>query len=98
MDLIYKRYASPFSFLDTFIAKNEFAECVDFLYEKSQEDKWWQMYLATLPLNDKSYQDWKKEMQGTSLSKNDSSDLTKEEVDTIVEKSKDILSGFKPPQ
>lgn len=96
MDLIFKRYSNPFSFLDVFISNNNFGYCVDKIYEQSQEEKWWEMYLATLPLNDKSYVDWKKESQGMKNTEN--TNLTNEDLDTIVENSRNILSGFKPPQ
>lgn len=97
MDLVFKRYSNPLFFLDIYIEKGEFLELVDFLIEQKLEDKWWELYLATLPLNDKSYEDWKKESQGNKIS-NNNSNYSKDDVDTIVKNSQNILSGFKPPQ
>lgn len=72
-------------------------EHIDFLLEQVKEEKWWELYLATLPLNDKPYNEWKKESQGTNakLSNNTSTKIDAEET---IRKSKNILSGFKPPQ
>ena len=95
MDLVFKRYSSPFLFLDIFIENNDFSRFVDELYHLKNEDRWWEMYLATLPLNDKSYDEWKK--QSTKGNKATSTDeITKEYVETAIEKSKNILSNFNP--
>jgi hypothetical protein len=96
MDLIFKRYQNPFSFLDIYISNNSFGECVEFIHKQSQEEKWWEMYLATLPLNDKSFIDWKAENSKSETTTN--SNITKDDLDTIIENSQNILSGFKPPQ
>ncbi len=72
-------------------------DIVTFVYKQSQEDKWWELYLATLPLNEKSYDDWKKEMQGQT--RHQTNEVTsKVDAEKIIEKSQNILSGFKPPQ
>lgn len=97
MDLVFKRYSSPFFFLDIYIEKGEFSELIDFLIDQKNEDRWWELYLATLPLNDKSYEDWKKESQGNKIS-HESTNYSKDDLDTIIKNSQDILSGFKPPQ
>lgn len=95
--MVFKRYSSPFIFLDNLLENDNLSEGIDFLYEQVEEEKWWNLYLATLPLNDKSYQDWKKDMQGgTSISRTENT--TKIDVDTVIQNSQNILSGFKPPQ
>ena len=70
---------------------------IDFLFKQVNEEKWWSLYLATLPLNEKSFEEWKKESQGgtTRISSNPTSKVDAEET---IKKSKNILSGFKPPQ
>ena len=97
MDLIFKRYPSPLFFLDYCLENSSLDEVVMFIYEQTNEDKYWQMYLSTLPLNDKSYNDWKKEVKGGTSTSNDTN-FTKEDADTVIKNSQDILSGFKPPQ
>lgn len=97
MDLVFSRYSSPLFFLDYCIESGTFENTVEFLIKKKDEEKWWNLYLATLPLNDKSYDEWKKECQGNSKN-NETTNLSKDEIDTVIKNSQDILSGFKPPQ
>lgn len=94
MDLLFKRYASPFLFLDILIENNNLSNGIDELIERKNEDRWWEMYLATLPLNEMSYEDWKKASLNNSSKKEKS--LSKKEVETTVNKSQQILSNFKP--
>lgn len=100
MDMIFKRYSSPFIFLDSLIENNQLNDYIIFLYKQQQEEKWWELYLATLPLNDKSFEDWKKESSKGSYSYSNNVDIeiSKSDVDTIIKNSQNILSGFKPPQ
>lgn len=53
------------------------------------------MYLATVPMNDKSYDDWRKEMREGTPTSNDVS-LTRKEVETSINKAEKILSNFNP--
>lgn len=97
MDLVFKRYSSPFLFLNILIENNNFSSGIDELYHIKNEEKWWEMYLATLPLNEKSYDEWKKEsLKGSDLSINKSEELSVEYVETAIKKSQDILSNFNP--
>lgn len=96
MDLVFKRYQSPF-FLDLCIQNSELDELVDILIKKQDEEKMWEMYINTLPYNEKSFEDWKDECLGTKF-KNKEMKMSKKEIDATIKKSQEILSGFKPPQ
>ena len=96
MDLVFKRYSSPF-FLDLCIENSDLGKLVDVLLKKRDEEMLWEMYIASLPYNDKSFKDWKKEaLERTKVKQN--VHMSKKEIDATIQKSKDILSGFKPPQ
>ncbi len=96
MDLVFKRYSSPF-FLNYSIENGKLNELVNMLIRKQDEDKLWEMYLATLPYNSKSFNDWKDETLGKGI-KNVNVKMNKKEIDATIKKSQDILRGFKPPQ
>lgn len=93
--MIFKRYSSPFIFLDNLLVSNSLNEVIDFVFKQTQEEKWWELYLATLPLNEKSYDAWKKEMQGAT---NNVASTMQIDAQQVIKKSQDILSGFKPPR
>ena len=95
MDLLCSRYASPFYFVDNCILAGNFTESIEYLVKQNNEDKYWEMYLATLPLNEKSYDEWRKEGEKV---KSENSTITKDEAENIAQNSQNILSGFKPPQ
>lgn len=95
MDLIFKRYQSPF-FLDYCIENGNLSKLVDLLLKKQDEERLWEMYLSTLIYNTKSFNQWKQEVLGN---KNEIQKLkmSKKEIDTTIQKSREILRGFKPP-
>lgn len=95
MDLVFKRYQSPF-FLDYCIESGNLSKLVDLLLKKQDEEKLWEMYLSTLIYNTKSFNQWKQEVLGN---KNEIQKLkmSKKEIDTTIQKSREILRGFKPP-
>lgn len=99
MDLLFKRYASPFLFLNSLIETRMFCEGIDELVKAEKDEKWWEMYLATLPLNDKSFMDWKNEqIYGTKKSVDTFTELNSEEIETAVKNANSILNNFTPPK
>lgn len=95
MDLIFKRYSSPFLFLDILIENNNLVKGIEELYHQKNEERWWEMYLATLPMNDKSFDDWRREAQKGQPT-NSSNSLTKSEIEVAKNKAENILSNFNP--
>lgn len=96
MDLVFKRYSNPF-FLNACIENANLSEFVDLLIKKQDEEKLWEMYLATLPQNEKSFNDWKKEIS-VSNKRTMTNNMSRKEIDATIQKSQEILRGFKPPQ
>lgn len=98
MDLLSKRYASPFSLLDNLIHAEQFNEWVEyFLNKQAQEDddkKMWEFFLHKV--HDKSFEEWKSEVKAgvSSGSEKDAIDEAKKEE--IIKRSENILNGFNP--
>lgn len=93
MDLLYSRYASPFSFIDGWLQIGTLSDAVKTLVEQDNERKMWELYLHSNPYiaPHKSFDDWKNSVAThTQYSKS----LSKEEVKTTVEMSQSILNNF----
>lgn len=97
MDLLFKRYASPFLLLDELIKTGRFSEFIsEFVTilneeaEKEAEETLWEYYLHRI-LN-KSFADFKREMQRPRQ--------FEESVDfgTTLQASYDILQDFEPEE
>lgn len=95
MDLLHKRYASPFSLLDSLIISTQFNTFVEFLLNKAAEEKneemLWEFFLHKV--YGKAFNDWKQEVTMES-SKADVMDEAKK--DEIIARSEAILNDFAP--
>jgi len=100
MDLIFKRYSSPFLFLDFLIENDEFDEGIDTIISQNEKDKDWQLYLSLNPWNDKPFKEWRDEVyqSSNSIENNMSKKQAEEHFKTEYEKSQNILNNFKPPK
>ena len=90
MDLLFKRYASPFNYLDALLEYGEFGSGVANIWDTANDDKAWELYLSYNPHNEKSFEDWKKGLHDKPQK------MSKAQVDATVEKSQKILKNFKP--
>lgn len=88
MDLLFKRYASPFSFIDVLIFSGRFSEGVSEIYNLLNEDKEWEFFLHKV--FDKSFDDFKNEIFAQPQ------EMTVDDFETTVNKSKSMLQGFAP--
>ena len=88
MDLLFSRYASPFSFIDVLISSGRFSEGVSEIYSFSNEEREWDFFLHKV--FDKSFDDFK----STALVQ--PQEMTSEDFETTVNKSKSMLQGFVP--
>lgn len=93
MDLIFKRYSSPFDYLDTLLEYGSLGRGVRNIWETTQDEKAWEYYLSNNPMNNKSFEDWKKDTQKQAQAQKP---MSKAQVDATVEKSQNILKNFKP--
>lgn len=88
MDLLFKRYASPFLLLDNYIRTQRFFEFVENFIDLQNEDDLWNYYLHK-PI-DKSYDEFK-----NSVNRNNEQ-VTEEQIETTILNSKDTLNDFIP--
>ena len=91
MDLLFKRYASPFVLLDNFIATNSLSDFIDdflkFIGEERQEDTKWQFFLHKV--FDKSWKDFCDEIESVDNG-------AKIDLGATVKKSHNMLTNFTP--
>jgi hypothetical protein len=94
MDLLFKRYASPFLLLDSMLEVTGLIDFVeDFINsynEEENEEILWEFYLHRE--FEKSYEEFKKSLVEASKSEK----ATKKEIETAVKDSKSILENFHP--
>lgn len=97
MDLLYKRYASPFDFLNQAISVNRLPEAVHTMLKQTDEDRLWELYLHEV-IKEVSYNDWKAALMHPKESEPVKSEpVEKEEIKAAIQKSRSILDGFVPP-
>ena len=103
MDLLYSRYASPFSFMNPYIEQGRFGEFVSEITrleferkkeekQKEEDDKLWTAYLLNAPKQ--SFYDWKNSLKEGI--KTESYSMTDEQVSDVKQQARGILSRFSP--
>lgn len=86
MDLLFKRYASPYLLVDEMIANGLFSDFVSNLIEADSDKNLWEFFLHKV--DDKSFNDWKNSLN------NKGSQITNEQIETTINDSFSILDGF----
>ena len=93
--MIFKRYSSPFLFLDNLIIQGRFSDGITTIYKQVDEEKMWQLYLS-IPIKEQSYVEWKNEI----MSKNEEQEKpvieVAENLEEVRDKAKNILDRCKP--
>ena len=91
MDLLFKRYASPFILLDNLIATTSLRDFIDdfykFINKEKQEETKWQFFLHKV--FDKSWKDFCEEIASVDKAE-------KVDVGATIKKSYDMLNNFTP--
>ena len=90
MDLLFKRYADPFSLLSGYIQTSRFCEFIETFCEQKIEDDRWEYFLHKVW--DKSYSEFREALQVTQ----DLQGMSDEDMEATVKKSMDILGNFNP--
>lgn len=90
MDLLFKRYASPFLFLNGYIQTGRFCEFISEFAEAVQESDEWQIYLHKVW--DKSYADFKADIDNAQKNRN----MSDSDFETTVQNSMNILGKLNP--
>ena len=90
MDLLFKRYASPFLLVDQMIQVRQFSEFVSQLHEMDSDDGLWQFFLHKV--DGLSFDEWKSKLSdnqsGTQMSNN--------EIETTIIDACNVIKHFIP--
>ena len=92
MDLLFKRYASPFSLIDGYIQTSRLCEFVHAFIEQKSEDDRWEYFLHKVW--DKTYSEFCEALQTYQELKAMSDD----DIEATIKKSMNILGNFNPEQ
>ena len=91
MDLLFKRYASPFLLIDQLILTNGLDKFIDdlfkFMEEEKQEQTKWEFFLHKI--YDKSWKEFCNEIEVSNVENN-------VDIGGTLIKSKNILTNFTP--
>lgn len=93
MDLLYRRYADPISFLSKMIYKGNFTKTITDIWNEAQEEKLFEMYLHSY--SDKSFNEYKEEMITQNRIEKT---MSKEFVKATIKESESILENFIPAE
>ena len=90
MDLLYKKYANPFSLLDGYIQTGRFREFVVFFTKQKREDDRWEFFLHKVW--HQSYDEFCNEQQLTQELRT----MSESTMEATVKESMAILGNFNP--
>lgn len=97
MDLLSKRYASPFLILDVYISQNRFSEFVNefvqIICDEEEDKTMWEYYLHRMTLSDMTYNEFKQHCSEISETQELKSRF---DFAATVEQTKSMLDSFKP--
>jgi hypothetical protein len=98
MDLLFKRYASPFSFIEGWMQSGRFCEFVDEFVktynEEHKDEVNWDFYLHKVTNPEISYQDFLNEIDENENLQN----MTDDDKADALQTAFDILGNFNPLQ
>ena len=89
MDLLFKRYASPFLLVDQMLLTGKFSTFVTEIFDFDSDERLWNIFLHKV--EGQSFNEWK-----ASLGQESNQKMTKNEIETTINDSFDILNGFEP--
>lgn len=94
MDLLFKRYASPFLLLDQYIHSCRLAEFIDALVDVQNEELMWETWLHKVL--DKSFDEFKEDVAAQVRSSKQPDEMTNEQIEATIHRSNHILDEFYP--
>ena len=92
MDLLFKRYASPFLLVDQVISVGQFSDFVLQLVEQDADDALWDFFLHKV--DGQSFNDWKLTLNLPQKN----SEISDEQIGETINSSFNILNGFEPDE
>jgi hypothetical protein len=90
MDLLFKRYASPFLLLDGYIQTSRLCEFIKTMCKQKAEDDKWEFFLHKVW--EKSYPEFCESLKTSQ----DLNNMSERDIETTVQKSMNILGNFTP--
>lgn len=90
MDLLFTRYASPFSLLDQMLDNGSFSEYIDYMFDAYTEEKDWEFYINKDI--DMSFTDFRDSLKVQAVQRQ----TPEADLETAVIESRDLLSSFTP--
>lgn len=92
MDLLFKRYADPFSLVDGYIQTSRFCEFIHSFIKQKTEDDRWEFFLHKVW--DKTYPEFCEALKNSQ----ELQTMSEGDIETTIQKSMDILNNFCPNQ
>lgn len=92
MDLLFTKYADPFSLLNGYIQTSRFCDFIEAFCKQKTEDDRWEYFLHKVW--DKSYAEFCETLQTSQ----DLQEMSDEQIEATVKKSMNILGNFNPIQ
>ena len=96
MDLLFKRYASPFLFINEMIRTGQFCDFVinfiETLNEEKNEKAEWEFFLHKVW--EKSFAEFKESIQ----IEQDNRNMSASDIETTIKQSQNILANFNPEE
>ncbi len=94
MDLLAKRYASPFVVMDEMIRAGRFYEFVvevnSIVFEEKQEELYWDIWLHKVFNQD--WHEWRESVRARS----EAQSMTESDLEATITASYELLNGFNP--
>ena len=90
MDLLFKRYADPFSLVNGYIQTSRFCDFIHAFCEQKIEDDRWEYYLHRVW--DKTYSEFCEALQTSQ----DPQEMSEDDIEATVRESMNILGNFNP--
>lgn len=93
MDLLFRRYASPFPLLDHMIDCGALSDFIGYAWEGEQEKTEWEFYLHK-HYSDQSFDEFREGLRRTATDRS----VSKKSLETTVQNSMGMLDGFVPKE
>lgn len=89
MDLLFKRYASPYLLVDQMLETGDFFDFVIEVFQSNEDDRLWDFFLHKV--EGKTFDEYKAEIFGNS-----NLGMTKNDIETTVSDSYSLIKDFEP--
>lgn len=91
MDLLFKRYADPFSLISGYIRTSRFREFINVFIEQKTEDDKWEFYLHRV--FNQTYSEYCEALKVSQSLQT----MSEDDMEATVKQSMNILGNFSPP-